>query len=481
MSTESAALAGDAATPAVAVEPTRPRAFYWRLWSTVPRELGYLVPAFPIALAVSMILITAFSGAASLIAVFVGVILVPFVLLGARFAGRFDVARLRYTGLPRFDEPRLDPPFRGKPFTRALVDVTANPHNWLAYVHGALIAPTIALVSFTIWFTWVATTLALVLTPIWLLIPFSRGSGGLGGYPSVQAGEWNIAQALNYAMGRGDSPGLAVGLVILTAVVGLMLLALFPFVSRGLTWAHWGAARLLLSRFRSEEMGEEVAALSESRRAAVVAEDQALRRLERDIHDGPQQRLLRLQLDLASAERRLEEDPEKTRELLASARVMTQDALNELRALTQGFAPPILQDRGLAAALESLGSRSAVPVDVRVDLGSADLPSEVERGAYFVAAELVSNAVKHSSASRIGLLARVQDGSDGEPVGRTLRITVDDDGTGGARPVAGHGLAGLTERVTGMRGTLSIDSPVGGPTRVTAILPLQASPDTSIA
>lgn len=473
MSTEAAVVAGEAVPPVAPDAPVRQRAFYWRLWSSVPRELGYLVPTFPIALAVSMILITAFSGAASLIAVFVGVILVPFVLLGAHFAGRFDVARLRYSGLPRFDEPRFEPPFRGKPFTRALVDVVANPHNWLAYLHGAVIAPTIALASFTIWFTWIATTLSLVLTPIWLLIPFSRGGEGFNSYPDVATGEWNLAQAINYAMGRGDNPGLAVGLVILTTVVGLMLLALFPFVSRGLTWAHWGAARLLLSRFRSEEMGAEVAALSESRRAAVVAEDQALRRLERDIHDGPQQRLLRLQLDLSSAERRLEDDPEKARELLASARLMTQDALDELRALTQGFAPPILQDRGLAAALESLGGRSSLPVDVRVEISSAALPSEIERGAYFIAAELISNAVKHSQATRIGLLVRtdIADAADleAQPM---LRITVDDDGLGGAVVVPGHGLAGLRERATGMRGQLSIDSPSGGPTRVTVVLPL---------
>jgi signal transduction histidine kinase len=260
-------------------------------------------------------------------------------------------------------------------------------------------------------------------------------------------------------------------------IVGLIFLATLPFVFRGLTLLHDVVARGVLGAWRSEALEVEVAQLAASRGAAVQAEDASLRRLERDIHDGPQQRLVRLQMDLATIERRLERDPESARTLLGEARDQARETLDELRALSRGFAPPILQDRGLAVALESLAMRSPVPVTVEIELAGRALPAPIERNAYFIAAELLTNAAKHADATAI----RLRVGTRDEGVaGHWIDLWVTDNGHGGATPAPGHGLAGLEERVQGLRGMLVIDSPVGGPTTIGAhvpFVPLEASDD----
>ncbi len=270
--------------------------------------------------------------------------------------------------------------------------------------------------------------------------------------------------------GNGWEIDPRLGESVFNLVVGIFALATLPLVARLLTLAHQGAARGLLSAGRGDALRAEVAALSASRGAAVQAEDQSLRRLERDIHDGPQQRLVRLQMDLASAERSLERDPEAARALLGEARGQAHDTLEELRALSRGFAPPILQDRGLVAGLESLAARSPIPVEFVRDLSpELVLAPEVERSAYFVAAELLTNVAKHSGAD--GIRLELSDRSDGR-AGRELVLRVEDNGTGGASFEDGHGLRGLADRLGGLLGELSVESPDGGPTRVTARVPL---------
>ena len=259
------------------------------------------------------------------------------------------------------------------------------------------------------------------------------------------------------------------GEAIFEFVVGLIFLATLPFVFRGLTLLHDVIARGTLGAWRSEALEREVAQLAASRGAAVQAEDASLRRLERDIHDGPQQRLVRLQMDLATIERKLERDPEQARELIGEARDQARETLDELRALSRGFAPPILQDRGLAVGLQSLATRSPVPVTVEVDLPSdASVPASIERNVYFVAAELLTNAAKHSEARGIRLVASTRDMGQ---AGNWLDLWVTDNGRGGATAQPGHGLAGLAERVQGLRGMFVIDSPVGGPTAIGAHIP----------
>ena len=176
----------------------------------------------------------------------------------------------------------------------------------------------------------------------------------------------------------------------------------------------------MLSAFRSEELSEQVADLSASRTAAVAAEGTALRRLERDIHDGPQQRLVRMQMDLASADRQLDKDPEAARVLIAEAMQQSKEALEELRALSRGFAPPILLDRGLVAALESLAGAAALPDrSSRTLPDDLELPPELERNAYFIAAEALTNVAKHARATDAGCALELRRVLDDDAPGST--------------------------------------------------------------
>jgi signal transduction histidine kinase len=208
----------------------------------------------------------------------------------------------------------------------------------------------------------------------------------------------------------------------------------------------------------------QIGRLSEGRDAAVAAEAVALRRLERDIHDGPQQRLVRLSMDLHRAQRMIDSDPEGARSTLAEAATMTRETLEELRALSRGIAPPVLADRGLAAALAALAARSPVPVELAVGLPAGQrLAPAVENTAYFVVSEALANVAKHSEASVASVTVAREDGR--------LRVVVADDGRGGAVLAPGHGLAGLADRLFAVDGVLTVDSPRGGPTRLIGDLP----------
>jgi signal transduction histidine kinase len=217
---------------------------------------------------------------------------------------------------------------------------------------------------------------------------------------------------------------------------------------------------LLTSRAAAQA---ELGRLTEGRNAAVAAEAVALRRLERDIHDGPQQRLVRLGMDLSRARRQLERDPDAARTTLDEAAGLARETLEELRALSRGIAPPVLADRGLAAALAALAARSPVPVELSVDLPAQRLAPVTENTAYFVVSEALANVAKHSRAGS----CRVEVSCTGD----RLRVLVEDDGTGGAVLAPGHGLSGLTDRLFAVDGELTVDSPRGGPTRLIGTLP----------
>ncbi|WP_051571089.1 sensor histidine kinase [Cryptosporangium arvum] len=216
--------------------------------------------------------------------------------------------------------------------------------------------------------------------------------------------------------------------MVFGTVVGVVLLLTLPFAAR--------AALVLLGRLLTPRVSP-------------------LRRLERDLHDGPQQRLVRLALDLGRAEHRFDADPAGARVVLADAITQTREALDELRALARGVAPPVLVERGLRAALAALVRRSPVPVTLSVDVPD-ELPAEVETTLYFVVAEALANVAKHSGATH----CRVEV--------RRRRVTVTDDGIGGAAIRPGHGLAGLGQR---LGGRLALTSPVGGPTTLVARIP----------
>ncbi|PSL38399.1 signal transduction histidine kinase [Labedella gwakjiensis] len=436
-------------TPSAAADGRRPGviAAYGRLWANVPRELGYLLPTLPVVIFGLVVTWALVSLGLGTVIIYVGI----FVLFAALYVGRgfgaFELLRLRGAGTAPIEDPRW-PVRASEGFWKNLVRPFTDPHSWLHLVHTGIVNPIVGTVTWSLTIAWVSGAIGGLLS--WVL-PGRRGNW-----------VW-IEQTFPGADPRAVD-------IVLQLAIGLVFLVTLPFVTRGLTLAHHGVARLMLARFRSEDLAERVAEAQATRTAAAAAEGTALRRLERDIHDGPQQRLVRLQMDIAAAERQLDTDPERARALLAEAAAQSRDALAELRALSRGFAPPILLDRGLVAALESLASRSTVPVDVRAVLPAGTvLPDEVERAAYFVASEAAANIAKHSGARLASLLLEVVPGDDGS---RWLRVVVGDDGRGGAQTVPGHGLAGLDERVRGVGGRLNVWSPAGGPTTVTATLPL---------
>ena len=261
------------------------------------------------------------------------------------------------------------------------------------------------------------------------------------------------------------SPGLHDAFAV---TLGLLLLATLPLVTRVCVAVQAGLGQVLLwdasgllRRIRGLEEERDTARAQTV--AAVTAEAAALRRLERDIHDGPQQRLVRLAMELGRAQHHFDSKPEAVREALADAIVQAQEALEELRALSRGIAPPVLADRGLRAAVAALAARCTVPVELEAGLLDQRLDAAVEAAAYFVVAEALTNVAKHSGARRcvIGL----------HHGGGTLRVCITDDGTGGAALAKGHGLRGLDDRLHAIGGRLLIASPAGGPTTITAEVP----------
>lgn len=230
-----------------------------------------------------------------------------------------------------------------------------------------------------------------------------------------------------------------------------------------------GATALAIDNERLKaELRAQVVEVQASRARIVEAGDLERRRVERNLHDGAQQRLIGLALTLAMAGRRAVGDPEVS-ELLAEASRDLDDALVELRELAQGIHPSIITDAGLEAALETLAQRPGVPVELDLEL-PGPLPEPVEVGAYYVVAEALANVNKHAVAVRASVRARVSDG--------LLHLSVSDDGRGGAVPEPGSGLEGLADRVHALAGELQVDSSPGRGTTLTAVVPLRRSART---
>jgi len=424
---------------------------YGTLWRNVPRALGYLVPTFVIAIVVSTILTSLFSAALSLLIIIGGIFLLSLTLLLSRYAGTFEIARLRLSGESPITKPEW-PNTSTMVWWRRWLSPLANGRDWLAVLHGAILAPIIATVSFVVLTVWLTLIAVAIVMPIRLAF--------------LGSDSWTVnSTTADWVIANGWLQSIAPAIAIATVVLGMIAVVTLPYVLRGMTWLHAAIARPFLGRFTNEQLEAQVSSLFTSRQSAVAAEGSALRRIERDIHDGPQQRLIRLQMDLAAAERRLESNPDEVAGLIQDARRQAQDALDELRNLSRGFAPPLLLDRGLFAALESLATRSSIPVTLETELGAtANLPDEVARNAYFVASELIANAAKHAQAGGIALSVTTLDSA--------LVVTVTDNGIGGAVEKSGHGLMGLRDRAAGMGGTFTLSSPDGGPTEVRVTLPM---------
>ncbi|MCW7945605.1 histidine kinase [Streptomyces hygroscopicus] len=245
-----------------------------------------------------------------------------------------------------------------------------------------------------------------------------------------------------------------------TFVSLFLLWPVLPFITRGLTTVDRVMVRGLLSP--SDELERRIAELESDRGVVVDTAAADLRRIERDLHDGAQARLVNLAMGLGLAKEKLLEDPDSAAAMVEEAHGEVKLALQELRDLARGIHPAVLTDRGLDAALSAVATRCTVPVKVTVDLGARPAAA-IEGIAYFTVSELLQNVSKHSGAASASIdVWRAED---------RLLMQVRDDGRGGARLDGGTGMSGLAERLGAVDGLFVIDSPMGGPTTITAELP----------
>lgn len=428
------------------------------LWRNMPRELAYLLVKFPLAVAgFTLAWVLFWTGIGLIPLLLIGLVILVGALYVARGYGSVDRTLLGWATRREIARPDWRDREAGSGFTGWIRAVLGNGHYWLYLLHVMLVDFVVVLV------TW-------IITVVWLSLALAGLSFGLRAFLPGTTEFYPFNWLLSHYGLMATNPVIAE--IVAQALFGLVFALTLPLITRGLTSLHWAIGNGMLGSFRATALQREVHTLEESRGAAHSAEGHSLRRLERDIHDGPQQRLVRLQMDLAAAERQLEEDPDAARALLTGARQQSKEALEELRALSRGFAPPILLDRGLVAALQSQAVRATVPTTVIDELPAGTvLPQELERNAYFVASEALTNAAKHAQATAVQVRVSLPAAEDGS---RALEITVHDDGVGGARPAHGHGLAGLADRVRGLGGSLEVISPEGGPTEVIARMPVRA-------
>ncbi|MEU9749786.1 sensor histidine kinase [Streptomyces niveus] len=253
---------------------------------------------------------------------------------------------------------------------------------------------------------------------------------------------------------------------LLAAAVGVVIMGIGVRYANDIQRGHFLLAKSLLAPNQDQQLAQRVAHLTETRHDAVDTSAAELRRIERDLHDGAQARLVAMGMDLGTIEALIEKNPAKAKELIANARKSSAEALTELRDLVRGIHPPVLAERGLGDAVKALALRLPVETDVQVDLpGRADAP--VESAAYFAVSEILTNAIKHSNADRVWI--------DMTYAESMLRITVGDNGGGGATIGGGTGLSGLERRLGTFDGILAVSSPAGGPTMVTVEIPCELS------
>jgi signal transduction histidine kinase len=391
----------------------------WREYGYTLVGVVFAVPAFALAL---------LAGVASVATlVMVGLPVLVGVLLAARLTVRWF--RVPARAILGWEWPVPVPLPRGRGAARFFVTVLGDAVAWRALLYGFVKLPLTAAAAYLGGVLVVAGTLFLTYPVWWFVAP-----DGFGLLDSV---DW-------------------VGTLV-PAVEGAAAVLLFPWLVRLLV----GLDRLLVRALLAESGDRaRIAALESSRSVLTADAAETLRRVERDLHDGTQARLVSLGVTLSRIARRV--DDATLADLVASARATVTDALAELRDIVRRIHPPAL-DAGLATALETLGARSAVPVSVSVSL--PEPPSDATATAvYFATAELLTNVARHASATRVLVDVR----ADGE----RLRLVVRDDGRGGAAAGngSGSGLAGLVRRARALDGSVAIDSPVGGPTVVTMTL-----------
>jgi signal transduction histidine kinase len=316
--------------------------------------------------------------------------------------------------------------------------------TWRQLGYHLLAAPLLAAAAVAAFATWMAGVLyTLVFTYAWALPTNGLLYRGLSTSPG----------------GQRLLPGPPVDVYL--TVTGLVLLAVAPWLTAGVATLDARVAQALLGPSRAEELEHRVERLTQTRAGVVDAADAERRRLERNLHDGTQQRLVSLAMNLGMA-RAQTTSLDEAHQAITAAHEETKAALAELRNLIRGLHPPVLEDRGLDAALSGVAARMPIPVRLTVTVPRRPPPT-IEAVAYFVVSEGLTNITKHAQASQADVFV--------QQTGDRLHIIVTDDGIGGADPARGTGLAGLARRAESVDGTLDITSPLGGPTLLTVDLP----------
>ena len=396
-----------------------------------------------------VLLTSGFTVSASIIGTVVGLLLIT---VGLRVSRRLGSLHRRL--LRRFLGRQVEAPPRFQPGTgvlgrldRRLRDRAAWRGVWYSLIKLPVAAVQLYAVTLTIF------GLVDITYPVdWLL--FRNHPAGTSLSPMVAIVPFPFGGAFQISSWLGT---------YLAAFLGALCVISAAWLARGIDAADHALVRRLLA---PTSMAERVSELERTRTLAVEDSAAALRRVERDLHDGAQMRLAALAMNLGMAREKLDDDDDATvRELIDVAHRNAVDALADLRDLARGIHPPVL-DNGLASALDSLAASSAIPASVTASIGQRPAPA-IETIAYFCAAELIANATKHSYANQITINISTERAG-------LLRLDVSDDGVGGADVTRGSGLSGLVQRVSTVDGRIDVSSPPGGPTVVTVVLPMKA-------
>ena len=404
----------------------------WRIMS----DAIFCLTSFPIGLAFFIIAVVGgFAGAAlSFVGIGIGILAWTFALL--LWGSQIERTRLRAFLNVNISDAHHWEDTKGNVITRAW-QVVRSPQVWRDFLYLALLFPIgileLGLVTFPLKFVW---------APIFYFI-----------FGAQQGVIWGI---------QVTNPVIAIIVLIMGVVIAVPTALLINLTAK----LHGQLGLLLLGTSQEEVLTERVEELTESRSAVMRAMHMERKRIERDLHDGAQQQLVALAMDLGRAREKMETDPDGAKEILDSSHERAKRVMTDMRELVRGIHPAVLTDRGLDAAVSAVAGRAPIPVDVAVHVHER-LSEEVEGTAYFVVVEALTNVAKHAQADR----ARVSIQRDGN----WLRITVTDNGRGGADPELGSGMRGLRDRILALEGTFAFTSPPGKGTRITVEIPCEPS------
>lgn len=421
-----------------AVQPAEPPTFFQRLRNLFGLKLWtsiiFLLSSFPIGLTLFIIVVVTGATGLGLIITIIGLPLLAFAAFTWRVGAMFERWRVRiFLGLRLPNAYRQIP--EGGILRRSWVAAT-DPAVWRDLAYVLMLFP-LGIVEFVITVAIVSVTGALLGTPILILcgVDVDFGSSSL---------TW---------------PG-AIGLALLGIVAAVAFSAFLQLMAS----AHREFARMLLGPSSRAALQQQVKTLSRTRTGVVEAMLAERRRIERDLHDGVQQHLVHLAMNLGMAKERIDTDPAGAKDLVTAAHEEAKRTISDLRNTVRGIHPAVLTDRGLDAAISAVASNIPIPTTINVELNERFQPI-IESTAYFVAVEAMTNIIKHAEATEIVVAIRLVDDN--------LVVEVTDNGKGGADPQNGTGLIGLASRVEALDGTLSISSPAGGPTILKAEIPCE--------